>query len=540
MKKTAVGLAAITMLCGCAVAPLENPTAQSCSKYYKSGKKETAEAVCRAIAERGDLEGFYYLAKIERDRGSNLQSLEMLYKAGTTRRAEYNKAAEEQLQIALSAKQNKNYKPSLEVFKKLASQKNTRAKKELGDMFYSGLGVKPNLKQAIYWYKEAAESGDLYSQNQLDKIFGKETLKGGGLYLLGRYSEAIDVWKPIADAGHAEAQVHMGDLYRKGNIGDPDYSLAREWYRKAADQNSSYGAYMLGYLLRNGKGGARNPNEAYKYLKQAANMGESRAYYHVAHILTLGTGAEVDYAKARYWYEKALSERPTHLVYEGLAKLYRDGQGGETDIRRAKELFQLAIDAGNRFAKSQLEELEKREKIKLRNQDSPVLFGLKLYGATRAEMREKIKEAGAQAIREDYNYWADTYFSSNLMQSSERMLVFYSISSDSSGYGSSGDYLAQIQYEFGSRSLQFFREIKELLTEKYGETTYVFDSIKLGYLTHTWEKNGVIIKLEKEWENSEVILYYDVDEFKERMDAEIKEFDKKKKLSKYEGSSSAY
>lgn len=54
---------------------------------------------------------------------------------------------------------------------------------------------------------------------------------------------ADDMWdgvfayqKKMADYGHPEAQVKLGEMYEHGNGTEQDYGKAKEWYQKAADQ----------------------------------------------------------------------------------------------------------------------------------------------------------------------------------------------------------------------------------------------------------------------------------------------------------------
>lgn len=116
MKRAFLGLGILSILSGCASNPLENPTAQSCAEYYNSGDTQTAEAVCGKISDWGISEGYYYLSKIEHDKGNGLKSLDLLYKAGRAYGSEYQNNEKEYLERALSAKKNKKYDHAKEIF----------------------------------------------------------------------------------------------------------------------------------------------------------------------------------------------------------------------------------------------------------------------------------------------------------------------------------------------------------------------------------------------------------------------------------------
>lgn len=345
---------------------------------------------------------------------------------------------------------------------------------------------------------------------------------------------------PIAKEGHYDAQGYLGDIYRLGKLGKPDYSEAAKWYKLAADQGGAYEAYRLALLLKDGEGVSKNTREAYKYFKKAADRGKADAYFYVAYLLSEGDGVNKDLKEARRWYEKALAEQPTSSVQNNLALMYQRGKGGERDLTKAKELFELAANSGSETAANNLKNLENMLTIQKKHPNSPALFGIKLYGATRDEMRSAIKAAGARPLREEYNYYADKYNSRSVMPGSSEMLVFYSLKSDGNNYGSSGDYLAQVRYEFPTSSKWYIDEIKDVLSQKYGNPDSSYGSSNLGKVTHYWYKDGVTIKLERGWPNLNLLLSYDVDDFKYKMDAEIEAVEKAKKIKKYKGSSSAF
>ena len=50
----------------------------------------------------------------------------------------------------------------------------------------------------------------------------------------GDYAAALEIWRPLAEKGDADAQYNLGHLYRQG-LGVPkDLAQAAWWYAKAA------------------------------------------------------------------------------------------------------------------------------------------------------------------------------------------------------------------------------------------------------------------------------------------------------------------
>ena len=47
---------------------------------------------------------------------------------------------------------------------------------------------------------------------------------------------AIELWRSLADRGHAKAQYHLGVLYRKGLGVEKDLDKSYMWFRRAAEK----------------------------------------------------------------------------------------------------------------------------------------------------------------------------------------------------------------------------------------------------------------------------------------------------------------
>ena len=57
---------------------------------------------------------------------------------------------------------------------------------------------------------------------------------GMDAYQRGNYATALGEWRPLAEQGDAQAQLHLGLLYATGDGVPQDYAKARQWYEKAA------------------------------------------------------------------------------------------------------------------------------------------------------------------------------------------------------------------------------------------------------------------------------------------------------------------
>jgi TPR repeat protein len=73
-------------------------------------------------------------------------------------------------------------------------------------------------------------------------------------YRGGDYAEALARWRPLAEAGMAEAQFNLGLMYRLGKGLEQDDVQAANWYRGAADQGIAGAQFNLGDMYEKGLG----------------------------------------------------------------------------------------------------------------------------------------------------------------------------------------------------------------------------------------------------------------------------------------------
>lgn len=146
----------------------------------------------------------------------------------------------------------------------LAEAGNTDSYYELGVLYYTGLGVGKDVREAMRWNRLAAEQG------------------------------------------HVDAQKNMGIAYAMG-IGVPtDAAEAAKWYRKAALQGNTDAQFNLGLLYAQGQGITKNMSEAAKWWFQAATHGHAAAQFAVGLMFVRGEGVSQDFNEAaKWWYLSA-------------------------------------------------------------------------------------------------------------------------------------------------------------------------------------------------------------------------------------------
>jgi TPR repeat protein len=85
----------------------------------------------------------------------------------------------------------------------------------------------------------------------------------------GDYQGALDVWKPVAEAGNTDMQILVGSIYDFGQGVPQDDAEAAKWYQMAAEKGSAKAQYQLGALYTRSPQ-ARDPKKGYEWLTIAA------------------------------------------------------------------------------------------------------------------------------------------------------------------------------------------------------------------------------------------------------------------------------
>jgi hypothetical protein len=128
------------------------------------------------------------------------------------------------------------------------------AEVQVGESYAAGKGVQVDPKQAVFWYKKAANQGNI------------------------------------------SGEVHLAALYRDGagKAIQRDVEQAAAWYRKAADAGDAGAQGTLGILYVFGQGVPRNDVEAYFWLDLAAAVKSPNQAQYAANRQNVGTRITAD------------------------------------------------------------------------------------------------------------------------------------------------------------------------------------------------------------------------------------------------------
>ncbi len=130
-------------------------------------------------------------------------------------------------------------------------------------------------------------------------------------YHRGDHQVAMEIWRPLAEQGHASAQYSLGLLYYRGEGVLPDPKRAAKWYHKAAEQGDPDAQLNLGLMYAQGDGLKKNYTTAYKWFSLAffhypAGEHRDNAFRNRENVAAAMTAAQIEKAErlVRRWKPK--------------------------------------------------------------------------------------------------------------------------------------------------------------------------------------------------------------------------------------------
>ena len=109
----------------------------------------------------------------------------------------------------------------------------------------------------------------------------------------GDYATVLNLWKPLAEQGNAEAQFVLGNLYDYGEGVNQDYREAVRLYRLAADQGHAKAQFNLGVMYANGEGVLQDNRKTHMWWNIARSNGHAKADHNIEIITQRMTPADI-------------------------------------------------------------------------------------------------------------------------------------------------------------------------------------------------------------------------------------------------------
>lgn len=175
----------------------------------------------------------------------------------------------QQMQQAITAKQQGDFQTALKLWLPLAKQGNSLAQFSLGVLYFKGEGVKQDYTEAAQWLRKAAEQGDSTAQFMLGAIYRD------GLGTKQNYIEAAKWFHKAAELNNEGAQLELSYLYADGNGVKKDYIESIKWLKKSAEQDYDQAQFKLAAAYYNGEGVKQDKMKAKEWLRKSCDKGLS-------------------------------------------------------------------------------------------------------------------------------------------------------------------------------------------------------------------------------------------------------------------------
>ena len=164
--------------------------------------------------------------------------------------------------------------------------------------------------------------------------------------LAGPPEEVAALLLEAAEAGHAEAQLLIGQLYLDGKGVECNPVEALRWFGIAAKDGNVMAMNMVGRCCEHGWGAAIDKSLAAQWYGSAAERGLDWAMYNLATLYSLGEGVSEDRPEALRLFEQAAALGHAKSM-NMIGSFHEDGWVVERDIRQAARYYEMAAKGGD-------------------------------------------------------------------------------------------------------------------------------------------------------------------------------------------------
>jgi uncharacterized protein len=158
----------------------------------------------------------------------------------------------------------------------------------------------------------------------------------------GDFERALNILRPLADHGDADAQELLARMYVDGKGVPQSREIGFDWLKKAASQGRAADQYMIGVMYRTGTGIAKDEAMAASWFLKAANQGDADAQDNLGALYRYGAGVPKDFDQEFTWTEKAAKQNDARAQLN-LSRLYYLGEGAPRDLVQAYSWLSMSI-----------------------------------------------------------------------------------------------------------------------------------------------------------------------------------------------------
>ncbi len=210
---------------------------------------------------------------------------------------------------------------------RMANEGDPKALTSLGYASMLGDGVPVSKDKAMFYFRLAAKK-NAYAAFQLGNLLLESAATKSEV------SEVIYYLQMASKMGDTSARQQMALMLIQGTAGDPDFEAGMAILRALASEGHASSAELIGDLLMQDTNITKNLLvEAFNSYLSAATMGSARAQLKVARMLKQGVGVDRDEAKARIYFEKAITSNSGVYLTESDKSLF--GEEEQTKKRNS-------------------------------------------------------------------------------------------------------------------------------------------------------------------------------------------------------------
>ena len=141
----------------------------------------------------------------------------------------------------------------------------------IGNRFRRGEGMPRNDREAVHWYRKAADQGFAGAQNNLANMYEQ------GHGVTQDYAEAAKWYQKAAEQENSNAQHSLGRMYLEGQGVPQDFLKAVKWFQKAAEKRHPMAFRDLGTMYWKGHGVSKDAVSAYMWWRLGAEYGDKES-----------------------------------------------------------------------------------------------------------------------------------------------------------------------------------------------------------------------------------------------------------------------
>lgn len=169
------------------------------------------------------------------------------------------------------------------------------------DSVFNNVYKKGFNSEAFRLFQIAAKNRNPYAMNYLGRMYQR---------VYNNIDSAMFWYKNAADSGNALAMTNIGAIYINGyGKVKKDSNLAIMWFTRAADSGNDVGMYNMGVEYRKGK----NYKKAEEWFLRAEAVGYTRAMVNLGQLYEKGgNGLTKNIKTAIYWYQKAADKNNSY------------------------------------------------------------------------------------------------------------------------------------------------------------------------------------------------------------------------------------